>query len=222
MKVLPSNAKLNDASFSRVHRHLSVDPDVQVSDLLRPGFWIHHGNQLGRFDLIDVVATDGSLDVQLRVDLIEKGLPWMRVLRAYVRDGRPTVDDDAPVADAPDGYLIDQNAKGGWRARTKHPVIVLADGLLTRDEAMRAALEHAAKAAGGEPEPKPDKPKRTASSPAPETADTRAAVEIPDDWQSLGWAERRSLASKLTDDPVRNGEEANAAIEAELARRSTK
>lgn len=52
-----------------------------------------------------------------------------------------------------------------------------------------------------------------------ETAETRAGVAIPDDWQSLSWQERRSLASQLSDEPITNGEQANAAIEAELKRR---
>ncbi|MCJ8519009.1 hypothetical protein ABID21_001916 [Pseudorhizobium tarimense] len=41
-------------------------------------------------------------------------------------------------------------------------------------------------------------------------------IEIPANWKDLTWQERRSLASKLSDDPISNGEEANAAIEAEL------
>lgn len=49
--------------------------------------------------------------------------------------------------------------------------------------------------------------------------DERLKVEIPANWKDLSWQERRSLASKLSDDPVSNGEEANAAIEAELKRR---
>jgi hypothetical protein len=52
-----------------------------------------------------------------------------------------------------------------------------------------------------------------------ETAESRAAVVIPDDWNTLSWQERRSLASQLSDGPITNGEEANAAIEAELKRR---
>ncbi|HEX5933587.1 MAG TPA: hypothetical protein VFY63_05440 [Pseudorhizobium sp.] len=49
--------------------------------------------------------------------------------------------------------------------------------------------------------------------------DERSKVEIPANWKDLTWQERRSLASKLSDDAVSNGEEANAAIEAELKRR---
>lgn len=52
-----------------------------------------------------------------------------------------------------------------------------------------------------------------------ETAESRAGVAIPEDWTSLSWQERRSLASQLSDDPITNGEQANAAIGAELQRR---
>jgi hypothetical protein len=44
-------------------------------------------------------------------------------------------------------------------------------------------------------------------------------VTIPENWRDLSWQERRSLASKVSVDPISNGEEANAAIEAELKRR---
>ena len=43
------------------------------------------------------------------------------------------------------------------------------------------------------------------------------AVAIPGDWQSLSWQERRSLASQLSDEPITNGEQANAAIIERLA-----
>lgn len=224
MKQLPASAKLNDANFSRVYRHITVDPDVTVSDLLRPGFWIHHGGHLSRFDLLDVMASDGSLDVQLRVELIEKGLPWMRVLRQWVREGRAVDAEpgDEPEATAPAGYVVDQEGKGTWRARTRNPVIIVASGLLTKDEAMKAALDHAAKA-GADTAPAIEvvpKVSGTAKTPTPETDATRATVEIPGNWRDLSWQDRRSLASKFSPDPIHNGEEANAAIEAELAKRA--
>lgn len=50
-------------------------------------------------------------------------------------------------------------------------------------------------------------------------AKARAAVEIPDDWASLTWPKRLSLAASLTDEKVKNGEDAAKAINAELARR---
>lgn len=49
--------------------------------------------------------------------------------------------------------------------------------------------------------------------------DNSADVEIPEDWSDLSWPELRSLASKITTDPVTNKANAIEAIEAELARR---
>lgn len=45
------------------------------------------------------------------------------------------------------------------------------------------------------------------------------AVAIPADWQALGWPQKRSLASKLTDEPINNGATADRVIAAELAKR---
>lgn len=54
-----------------------------------------------------------------------------------------------------------------------------------------------------------------------ETDATRTAVVIPADWETaLSWQERRAIASKLTDKPVKNGDDANEAIRAELQRRA--
>lgn len=42
-------------------------------------------------------------------------------------------------------------------------------------------------------------------------------IEIPKVWQNLSWPEMKSLASKLTDDPIKTKEDAVAAIEAAVA-----
>lgn len=46
------------------------------------------------------------------------------------------------------------------------------------------------------------------------------SVTIPADWQDRPWQERRALARALTADTVINGDQANAIIENELARRA--
>ena len=56
------------------------------------------------------------------------------------------------------------------------------------------------------------------SEPSPE--DDAENVIIPDTWRDLSWPELRSLASRLTTNPVTNKTDAVSAIEAELARRS--
>lgn len=46
-----------------------------------------------------------------------------------------------------------------------------------------------------------------------------APVDIPADWQNLPWPQRKSLASKLTKEPINNGETADRVIAAEVAKR---
>ncbi|HEV7253871.1 MAG TPA: hypothetical protein VGN97_12365 [Mesorhizobium sp.] len=50
-------------------------------------------------------------------------------------------------------------------------------------------------------------------------ADGASSAEIPENWQDLPWPERRSLAAQFATTPVKNSDDANAAIEAELKRR---
>lgn len=60
---------------------------------------------------------------------------------------------------------------------------------------------------------------------APDSTDDKLGailrdLEIDADWkESMAWPAKRSLASSLSADPIRNGDDANAAIEAEIARR---
>lgn len=58
-----------------------------------------------------------------------------------------------------------------------------------------------------------------AEAPADEFPD-RTAITIPEDWQTLPWPQRAKLAASVTDEKVKKGEDAAAAIEAELARRA--
>lgn len=65
--------------------------------------------------------------------------------------------------------------------------------------------------------PQPDEAPRAATT---KQADPeRESVDIPADWRDLSWPARKSLASKLTSEPVRSGSDAEAAILAEIERR---
>lgn len=202
MKTLPATAKLDDATYTRQYRHLTVGPDVTLEDLLRPGFWVHHEGKILNSDIIDVVSTDFALDVSLRVIGHEKGLLYVRPLRVYApdRSGAEPIEEVAP-GEVPDGYVVDHTDMTSWRARTRNPMVIIASGAKTKGEAIAAAVAHSVKANGG-------------------TAPVgRGDVVIPDDWKELKWQDKRSLASKLTDDAVHNGSDADAAIELEIERR---
>lgn len=46
-------------------------------------------------------------------------------------------------------------------------------------------------------------------------------VDIPPGWRDLGWPELKSLAAKLSAEPIKNRPQAFAAVEAEAARRAS-
>lgn len=146
MKTLSPAAKMNAATFTREYRHLALDPDVSLEDLMRPGFWSHHASKLGENDLIDAVATDGSLDVTLRVVKIAAGLVHVRPLRVYQREiPKPVSDTDAADAseEVPDGYVVDHTPRTRWRVRTKDPVVEVSRDHMSRNEAVASAKAHA-------------------------------------------------------------------------------
>jgi hypothetical protein len=62
-----------------------------------------------------------------------------------------------------------------------------------------------------------------APAPAPaaitHTAEDPGSVVIPADWDDLPWPKLRALASQVSTAPIKNGDEARAAISAELQRR---
>ena len=63
-------------------------------------------------------------------------------------------------------------------------------------------------------------PRKPVEAPIIKTVGQPGAVVIPDDWQDLGWQKLRSLASSVSTTPIKNSEEAKAAISPELARRA--
>lgn len=85
-----------------------------------------------------------------------------------------------------------------------------------KEKAAKLAAEKGAKGGRG----KKPAPAETVTDPAAVRV-ARAAVTIPADWPTLPWPKRLQLAALLTDEKVKNGEDAAKAIEAELARRGT-
>lgn len=151
MNTLKATARVDAAEFIREYRHVEVDPGTTLDDLLRPGFWVHHAERIGVNDILDVVASDGSLDVQLRVVKKDKGLLFMRPRFGYQRDDivpAAAAEEAAEGPAVPDNYVVDHTPKTRWRARMRNPAIEVSRGHMTRSEAVQAAITHAAQAAG--------------------------------------------------------------------------
>lgn len=153
VKKLPATAFAESgrgADYARAYHHIRVDPDTTFEDLLRPNFWAYHVARLNPGDLVDVVAKDFSMDVQLRVIGKEIGLVHMKPLRALVSD-RPTAitlpSDDIDLPELPENYKVQFAPKSGWVTRTIDPPETVATSK-TKLAAHQAALVHSRKAMG--------------------------------------------------------------------------
>jgi len=142
----PTAMRSTGADYVRSTHHLVVGPEISVDDLMRPGFWAHHTAGLRIHDVIDVVSQDDSMDVTLRV--VEKGTGFvrMRPLRVWVREGIAADEPDSGLP-IPAGYKISFAPRTRWRVFTENPNMEISRDHPSREAAIIAATEHAAKAA---------------------------------------------------------------------------
>lgn len=70
------------SEFVRNSYTIMVPPNYTLDDLLAPEAWLH-ATKLQRYDLIEVIAVDGSFDALLRVETVGSGFAVMRVLREW-------------------------------------------------------------------------------------------------------------------------------------------
>ena len=77
--------KITRAEVARVTRFLSVLPGTTREMVLEPDYWVHLGGVLKMDDRIEIVAQDGSFDLDLRVIAIDPRGFWVqtRVLREW-------------------------------------------------------------------------------------------------------------------------------------------
>lgn len=148
MKTLPATAMTRSADFARTYHHVVVDPLATLTDILRPSFWAHHTQRLRANDMIDVLSSDGGLDISLRVVSVGIGMVEIRPLRIWVRDeAKPATNDElVEIPDVPDGYKVNHAPKTGWRVLTEDPALEISRNHKSRLEATMAAIAHAAKA----------------------------------------------------------------------------
>lgn len=152
-RLAPTAMRSNGADYVRSTHHVVVPPDYTLEDILTPRFWSHHFNALNVFDLVDVVASDFSLDVTLRV--VEKGVGFVTMLplRVYQREQAKGADKSVKTAkeselEPPEGYVVNHAPKTGWRFFTTNPHQEIARGFKSKHEATLAAIEHDKKASG--------------------------------------------------------------------------
>lgn len=147
-KVLSASAISNGAraDYARPYFHVTVPTGTAPEDVLRPGFWAHHANQLPINTLIDILSEDSGLDMQVRVIGRGIGMVHMRPLRIWVREETAQAkqeeggdDDDAGV---PEGYTVNFAPRHSWRVIRDEPHAIISTGHKSRAEAVEAAVSH--------------------------------------------------------------------------------
>jgi hypothetical protein len=97
------------AEVARTTRHLAVLPGTTREMVLDPDYWVHLGSTLKVDDRIEVVAQDGTFDLDLRVVAVDPRGYWVqtRLLREWVET--PGAKKEAAPKTWPDaeGYRIE-------------------------------------------------------------------------------------------------------------------
>lgn len=110
---------------------------TELSDLLGESYWVHLRRFMRLRDVIQVIAEDDSLDVELRVTCIEPGQLAFRVLREY-RDATKVY-----ARSGSDRYEVRSNGRsGGFNIIDKKTTQIVRSGLPRHEaEAERQRLE---------------------------------------------------------------------------------
>jgi hypothetical protein len=99
------------AEVARALRFLSVPPGTTKEMVLEADFWVHLGQTLKVDDRIEVVAQDGSFDLDLRVIAVDPRGFWaqMRLLREWPAKGeaRPKAEVAAKTWPDAEGYRVE-------------------------------------------------------------------------------------------------------------------
>jgi hypothetical protein len=118
----------------------------------QPSYWksvVKEAGQqrvLGRhaWNRIEIIAEDGTWEAELRVLSVVDG-PSALVNTRLIREWHAPVKAGRKPA-VPEGYIVEHITNNGWRARDPGGQIIAAN-LSIEDEAIRAAANHAKKAA---------------------------------------------------------------------------
>lgn len=199
-----SSGRMKLAEHARSVHVVSVPVGVTLEQAMAPDFWAHVAHQIKPKDRLEMWAEDRSWFADAIVVKASRLEVHIRTVHYLNLDGAAA--EPAPVRK--NGYHVDYGGPVDLHRVVRDGDAKVMTLGLTKPEAEQWIADQVGVETG----------RLTL---APVAAVVEAEVVIPDDWRSLSWQDRRSLASKLTDDPIHNGEEANAAIEAALAARAS-
>lgn len=145
MKI-PAQTALNDADITRTLRRMMVPVGMTIEDVMTPGTWAHVFSKVKIDDEIIVWPEDRAWRLHLLVVDIGPGYVQTDILHQWARaGGKQEVEAEAVKLDVPDGYRVDHTPKTGWRAFTKEPPLEISRNHKSHNDAVRAAVTHAAK-----------------------------------------------------------------------------
>jgi len=135
--MLPVNklpTRLDRQEMATTVFFVRVPPGITAEDVQNPEFWQFVARRLKVNDRIEVVAEDGTLDMDLRVTAVDPRFFWaqIRVLRVMVGATSVVEGDKAD----PDGYVIEW---GGPAHRFR--IIDRGKNLIEKDLASREAAQ---------------------------------------------------------------------------------
>jgi hypothetical protein len=121
--------KIKQAEFTRNTFVANPTLDTKFEDMLKPDYWAHVANDLKRFDLIDVIAADGSWFARLIVRAVGKLAVHVAVLSFHEFDKKE-------IKEEKNAYEIAWSGpKAKYRVVRTSDKAVIQDGLETKDQA---------------------------------------------------------------------------------------
>jgi hypothetical protein len=124
--------RIDRADFARSEYFLAAPPGTTVDDVIDPDFWVHVARRLKVNDRIEIVALDGSFDMEVRITSIDPRGLWAHVRPLRVAEGRFAVPEASGAYPDKDGYTVEWGGPHRWR-------IVRGNDVVARDFPDQAA-----------------------------------------------------------------------------------
>ena len=124
--------RIDRADFARSEYFLSAPPGTTVDQVVDPDFWLHVARRLKVNDRIEIVAADGSFDMEVRVTAIDPRGLWAHVRPLRVAEGQFAVPEASGAYPDKDGYTVEWGGPHRWR-------IVRGNDVVARDFPDQAA-----------------------------------------------------------------------------------
>jgi hypothetical protein len=131
----PHNLRRSELVYNRYSEILA--PGETLEDAINADKWVNVRRMLRVHDVIEVIASDGAFEAELRVTMINQltGAIKFRVISHLV--ATPSKQESVPAGDR---YEVKHAGHGKWRVQEKETGLIAADGL-DKEGAEQARLE---------------------------------------------------------------------------------